>query len=185
VSGKNVEVFRTDWGWCGIAAGDAGLKRIVAPWRYGREDVLGILRGEYPHSVVRARGLSKAAGQLKKYFAGKLFEFEIPLDPDGLTRFQKSVLRSAKKIPYGGEKTYSQIARSIGSPGAARAIGGALARNPLPVVIPCHRVITARGAPGGFSASGGTEQKILLLLFEAVNLSEVKIYGGKSKSRHQ
>ena len=166
MSDGKIHAFKTKWGWCGIAAGPKGLKRVVIPGRNNRAGVLRILRKDFPQAAEDPRGLSRAVKLLKEYFAGRTISFGLPVDLDGLTPFQKQVLRATRKVPYGRRETYSAIARRIGRPRAARAVGGALARNPLPIVIPCHRIIAASGALGGFSAAGGTKVKAALLHLE-------------------
>ncbi|VVC02950.1 Methylated-DNA--protein-cysteine methyltransferase [Candidatus Burarchaeum australiense] len=84
-----------------------------------------------------------------------------------LTHFESLVLRAVSKIPRGETRTYSEIARAIGRPGAARAVGNALARNPMPIKIPCHRVVRSNGSPGGYSGPGGNRAKRRLLAAEA------------------
>ncbi len=106
--------------------------------------------------------LREAARQLSEYFPGKRKAFTLPLDPEG-TAFQRRVWRALQEIPYGETRTYAQIAAAIGSPRACRAVGGANGRNPLPIVVPCHRVVAASGL-GGYS--GGLDKKILLLQIE-------------------
>jgi methylated-DNA-[protein]-cysteine S-methyltransferase len=101
--------------------------------------------------------------QVADYFAGRAAKLTAPLDLAGLTDFQRRVLRSCRSIPAGGAATYGQLARRAGQPRAARAVGQALAANPVPLVIPCHRVIAAGGALGGFSAAGGARLKAKLL----------------------
>ncbi len=163
---ERIHSFKTKWGWCGIAAGPNGLKRVIIPGKNNRAGVLRILRKDFPGAAEDPRGLSRAGKLLKEYFAGKAVSFNLPVDLDGLTPFQKKVLRATRKVPYGRRETYSSIARGLGRPRAARAVGGALARNPLPIVIPCHRIIAASGALGGFSAAGGTKVKAVLLHLE-------------------
>ncbi len=87
-----------------------------------------------------------------------------------LTPFQQSVLRACAKIPKGQIRTYAQIAKAIGNPKAARAVGSALAKNPLAPLIPCHRVIRSDGTMGGYSAEGGIKTKRMLLLKERTNI---------------
>ncbi|NLX22714.1 MAG: methylated-DNA--[protein]-cysteine S-methyltransferase [Phycisphaerae bacterium] len=105
--------------------------------------------------------------QLRAYFAGQRVRFDVKLDLDALTPFQRSVLRACARIRYGATMTYGQLADRVGHPGAARAVGGALARNPVPLVIPCHRVVAADGSLGGFSAEQGVALKRWLLDLEA------------------
>jgi methylated-DNA-[protein]-cysteine S-methyltransferase len=108
--------------------------------------------------------LAEAERQLAEYFAGTRTQFELSLEPRG-TEFQKKVWQSLRKIPFGATKSYVEIARAIGSPRACRAVGAANSKNPLPIVVPCHRVIGANGALTGFG--GGLETKAKLLTFEA------------------
>jgi methylated-DNA-[protein]-cysteine S-methyltransferase len=110
--------------------------------------------------------LAPVAGQLLAYFAGTRSRFDIPLDLDRLTPFQQSVLHTARRIPLGTVWTYGQVAQAIGKPQASRAVGQALGRNPVPIVIPCHRVVTSDGELGGYSGGGGLESKRLLLRLE-------------------
>lgn len=105
---------------------------------------------------------SLAIAQLKEYFIGNRTEFELPLGPSG-TDFQKSVWAELVKIPFGKTITYSSLARAVNRPKAARAVGNAVGKNPLLIVIPCHRVVAAAGL-GGFSA--GLETKKILLKHE-------------------
>ncbi len=108
--------------------------------------------------------LGNAREQLKAYFNGQLRNFHLDLAPSG-TAFQLKVWKALTAIPYGHTITYGELARRIGQGGAARAVGGANARNPLAIVVPCHRVVAARGALGGFSA--GLHVKRALLDLEA------------------
>lgn len=105
----------------------------------------------------------KAASQLTEYFAGDRQEFELDLAPDGTT-FQVEVLKALRGIPYGETCTYRDIAVAVGRPKAVRAVGNANGRNPLPIVIPCHRVIGSDGSLTGFG--GGIETKRYLLELE-------------------
>lgn len=106
---------------------------------------------------------NRAANQLQEYFAGKRTSFDLPLAPHGTT-FQRRVWEEVGAIPYGETRSYGQIAEAIGSPGAQRAVGGANNKNPIPIVIPCHRVIGANGKPVGYG--GGLKVKEFLLGLE-------------------
>jgi methylated-DNA-[protein]-cysteine S-methyltransferase len=110
------------------------------------------------HPVLRETAL-----QLQEYLAGKRTRFELPLEPAG-TPFQKKVWRALQTIGFGKTASYSEIARKVGSPRACRAVGAANRRNPISIVVPCHRVIGAGGALTGFA--GGLETKAWLLKFE-------------------
>ncbi len=105
----------------------------------------------------------KALFELKEYFEGKLTEFTLPLAPEG-TEFQKKVWRALCTIPYGETRSYGEIAKLIGNPRACRAVGGANNKNPIMIVIPCHRVIGADGSLVGYA--GGTDIKKRLLELE-------------------
>jgi methylated-DNA-[protein]-cysteine S-methyltransferase len=108
--------------------------------------------------------LLDAADQLRAYFAGELRHFDLPLSPRA-TAFQRRVWDAVAAIPYGATATYSEVAASIGSPRACRAVGAANGRNPLPVIVPCHRVIGSAGGLTGYG--GGLESKRVLLDLEA------------------
>jgi methylated-DNA-[protein]-cysteine S-methyltransferase len=104
--------------------------------------------------------------QLHAYFAGARLWFDLPVDLGRLTPFQQSVLQTIRVIPVGAVWTYGQVARSLGRPKASRAVGQALGRNPVPIVVPCHRVVASGGRLGGYSAGGGLESKRYLLGLE-------------------
>src|SRR5690606_5230010 len=107
--------------------------------------------------------LVEARRQLEEYFAGKRRDFDLPLSPRG-TDFQRSVWTTLAAIPYGRTWSYLDLARRIGKPSATRAVGAANGRNPLPIVLPCHRVIGADGSLTGFG--GGLPTKAFLLRLE-------------------
>ena len=107
--------------------------------------------------------LARAAQQLGEYFAGERREFELELAPRG-EEFQKKVWKLLLDIPYGETTTYGAIARQLGDPGLAQAVGGAVGRNPVSIIVPCHRVIGSDGGLTGYA--GGIERKIMLLDLE-------------------
>jgi methylated-DNA-[protein]-cysteine S-methyltransferase len=116
------------------------------------------------------RGFEEIVTQLEAYFAGSLTEFEMPLDPDG-TDFQKRVWDGLREIPYGETISYGELARHLGKPGASRAVGLANGRNPIGIVIPCHRVIGADGSLTGYG--GGLQRKVWLLEHERAHRGAV------------
>lgn len=120
-------------------------------------------RDPEPAWIYNERQFAEACAQLEAYFAGTLQDFDLELRPGG-TAFQLRVLEELQKIPYGTTASYSDIARRIGRPKAVRAVGAANARNPIPIIIPCHRVIGARGDLTGFG--GGLPVKEALLRLE-------------------
>jgi methylated-DNA-[protein]-cysteine S-methyltransferase len=113
--------------------------------------------------------LVETANQLREYFDGKRQTFDVPLDPQG-TDFQKTVWLALREIPFGQTASYGQIARRIGMPTASRAVGAANGRNPIPIIVPCHRVIGANGSLTGFG--GGLANKSLLLSLEGVTIAQ-------------
>lgn len=137
-----------------IVTEDAGLRRIQ--WD-GEEPMEGAQEG-------RTDVLDRAVRQLDEYFAGARRTFDLPLALGG-TPFQRKVWLELSAIPFGATISYGEHARRIGRPGAARATGGAIGANPVPIVLPCHRVIGAGGALTGFG--GGLDTKRALLELEA------------------
>ncbi len=108
----------------------------------------------------------EAARQLDAYFAGTLRDFDLPLAPQG-TEHQKRSGRKCAGIPYGGLATYGDLAKAIGS--AARAVGTACGKNPIPIIVPCHRVVATGGGIGGYSGRGGLDTKRVLLNLEGLS----------------
>jgi methylated-DNA-[protein]-cysteine S-methyltransferase len=111
-----------------------------------------------------------ATQQLAEYFAGERMAFDVPLAPQG-TEFQQTVWKALGDVPFGTTATYGEIARAIGQLTATRAVGAANGRNPIPIIIPCHRVIGASGELTGYSGGGGIETKRRLLDHESGTLS--------------
>ena len=121
----------------------------------------------------RSAFLRPVLEQLREYFRGERRSFRIPIDLDGLTPFRKDVLRVTGEIPHGGCSSYGDVAHALGKPGAARAVGAALGSNPVPIVIPCHRVLARNGSIGGFSVRGNSRSigvKRCLLALEGAAL---------------
>jgi len=108
--------------------------------------------------------IKEACRQLDEYFAGKRRTFELPLSPQGGTPFQQAVWKRLQEIPYGQTISYAQLAKAVGNPKACRAVGSANGKNPIAIIIPCHRVIASDGSLGGFAS--GLENKIQLLNLE-------------------
>jgi methylated-DNA-[protein]-cysteine S-methyltransferase len=144
------------------------LETPIGPLRLSAEGGR-LSRVEFAASAEARSGeavLLEAEAQLGAYFAGGLRRFELPLAPRG-TDFQLSVWDALLEVPYGATTTYSELAAAIGRPSACRAVGAANGRNPLAVIVPCHRVIGAAGALTGYG--GGLERKRVLLALEAAN----------------
>ena len=113
--------------------------------------------------------LRRAASELNEYFGGRRATFDVPLDWGNMAPFQRAVLEATATVPFGHLETYAGIARKIGKPGATRAVGNALGRNPIPVIVPCHRVIRSDATIGGYT--GGLGIKYRLLAIEGVTLA--------------
>ncbi|OKH87364.1 methylated-DNA--[protein]-cysteine S-methyltransferase [Thalassospira sp. TSL5-1] len=113
--------------------------------------------------------LDEAKAQINAYFAKKLHRFDLPLAPGG-TAFQAAVWAAIRDIPLGQTATYQELARAAGSPKGFRAVGMACGKNPIPILIPCHRVLATGGKPGGYSGDGGLETKEMLLKLEGIDL---------------
>lgn len=101
---------------------------------------------------------SAAADELREYFAGKRKSFDVPVDWSSLGGFQRDVLKLLSGVPYGSLTSYGELARRLRKPAAARAVGGAMAKNPIPILLPCHRVVAADGSLGGFSGGIGVKR---------------------------
>ena len=148
-----------------LAATPEGLVRVA----FDREDhdsVLERLATQISPRILRAPGrLDIVATQLDEYFAGRRREFDIPIDLQLAHGFRRTVLQHLRDIAYGTTASYAFVAVASGSPAAVRAVGSACAHNPLPVVVPCHRVVRSDGSIGQYL--GGTEMKHALLALEA------------------
>jgi methylated-DNA-[protein]-cysteine S-methyltransferase len=166
-------LFETCLGWMGIVGSPSGLRMIILP-QESRDAVLckvmnhggaggepsPDLFGDLPH-------------RLSRYLEGEPVDFPDKLDLGETTRFQQNVWQVVQMIPYGETRSYGWVADRLGSPKAARGVGRALARNPLPIVVPCHRVIGSNGSLVGFG--GGVEIKEFLLRLERA--SSIKVPG--------
>jgi O-6-methylguanine DNA methyltransferase len=113
--------------------------------------------------VADADAVAPLAAQLEEYFLGRRRRFDLPLDFTGVTPFTRSVLEATAAVPFGHLSTYRQIADRIGRPRATRAVGNALGRNPIPVVVPCHRVVRSDATLGGYTGGLGIKQHLLSL----------------------
>lgn len=148
-----------------LVAGPVGLRAVLWP---GEEDLVSDLPapGSGDDDPAATRILHTTIAQLTEYFDGRRSVFEIPLDPVG-TSFQRSVWAELGRIPYGETITYGEQARRLGDPRKARAVGSANGRNPISIVVPCHRVVGADGTLTGYA--GGTDTKAWLLRHEGAD----------------
>jgi methylated-DNA-[protein]-cysteine S-methyltransferase len=148
-----------------VAATSVGLVRIAYAVE-GHDAALQALADEIsPRVLHRPARLDTAVRQLDEYFAGQRRRFDLPLDWRLSAGFRRTVLHRLPEIPYGETATYAALAAMAGRPRAIRAVGSACATNPLPVVVPCHRVVRSDGTVGGYL--GGVEAKAALLALEA------------------
>jgi methylated-DNA-[protein]-cysteine S-methyltransferase len=164
-----ISTCETDFGWVGIAASPRGLLSVTLP-QPTEAMALHRLRDRWPEARPAAEGESAEIGdRLRRYFAGQTVSFdEVLLDMSQATSFQQRVWEVTRAIPRGQTRTYGEIARQVGSPRAARAVGQAMANNPWPVIVPCHRVLGSDGRLTGFG--GGLEMKRRMLEIECAPL---------------
>lgn len=152
--------FASPVGTLALVADDAGLVALLWPDDAPARVPLPVQQDDPAHPVLAA-----AASQLREYFAGARIAFDLPLAPRGTT-FQRAVWTALGQIPFGETRSYAEVARAIGRPAATRAVGAANGRNPLSIVLPCHRVIGSGGALTGFA--GCLAAKRWLLAHEGV-----------------
>jgi methylated-DNA-[protein]-cysteine S-methyltransferase len=148
-----------------LARTDRGLVRLAYVDFEGEDEVVAQLASRIsPRVLVAPRRLDEVRRELDQYFTGSRHEFEVPIDWRLTNGFGRRVLRATARIPYGGVSSYKQVAAAAGSPRGFRAAGNALGANPIPIVVPCHRVLHSGGGLGGYT--GGVERKQLLLAVE-------------------
>ncbi|MBM4445862.1 MAG: methylated-DNA--[protein]-cysteine S-methyltransferase [Chloroflexi bacterium] len=160
-------LFDTSLGWMGVVGSARGLKRVVLPQKSKElvDDQIiscGCASGNHDPAC-----FGDLPDRLRRYLDGEPVAFADKLDMAEATNFQQSVWQVVRNIPYGETRSYGWVAKKLDSPKAPRAVGQALARNPMPIVIPCHRVIDSTGNLGGFG--GGVEIKEFLLCLERVS----------------
>ena len=154
---------------------DTPIGELLLAGEEGALSMIGFPKGSMrrepePHWIFNEKPLAVACAQLNEYFAGSRKEFDLPLKLSG-TEFQVSVLEALQHIPYGETTSYGEIAKRIGRPKAVRAVGAANGRNPIPIVVPCHRVIGSTGDLTGFG--GGLDTKEALLRLEAEHTQDL------------
>ncbi|MEA2531548.1 MAG: methylated-DNA-[protein]-cysteine S-methyltransferase [Thermomicrobiales bacterium] len=151
-----------------IAASDAGVCEIG----FGSSETEATFQHHLQERGFRPvpdwNAVAGVARQLREYFGGERDRFEVPLDFSGVSPFTRSVLTATAEVPYGRLSTYRHIAQQVGRPSATRAVGNALGRNPIPVIVPCHRIVRSDASLGGYT--GGLEIKERLLSLEGVYL---------------
>jgi methylated-DNA-[protein]-cysteine S-methyltransferase len=172
-SGKKMQktikyvVFKTKWGYFGLAGTESALYRTQLPGP-GSKKIESRLLKNLPGAQFDGTYFKILQKQIAAYFEGSCvnFSLDIPVILDGLGAFSRKVLTACRSIEFGQRVTYAGLAKTAGRPAASRAVGNALANNPLPLIIPCHRVLRTDGKMGGFSAPGGISLKKRMLALE-------------------
>lgn len=160
-------IYETSAGFGALAANEAGLVAHHLP--FGATSAAAawqLVAKSHPLASGESSLTTTGAELLARYFAGERVVFRLPLHLEGFTEFRKAVYRAVAGIPYGTALSYAEVAAACGCPKGARAIGGAMAANPLPILVPCHRVVGASGIMTGFTAPGGVASKRELLQME-------------------
>ncbi len=159
-------VFPTNLGWMAMAGSGDVLWRLV----FGHRSVAAAERALGPHWLERSRSVAWNAALrrlLQRYAAGQYIEFdEVPVECGASSEFARRVLQALRRVGYSRTTTYAALAAEAGSPKAARAVGNRMAANPIPLVVPCHRVVCSSGRIGYYSAVGGVATKRRLLEME-------------------
>src|ERR1041384_2035103 len=157
-------IFESQWGWIGVSETTQGIDAVVLP-KPSRQAVVSELRlsvAELREGQVSSR-LRKAQIQLTDYLAGTRRSFDLPLDLSRGTSFQRKVWQTLRRVSYGRLRSYRWVAVRVGGREYARAVGNAVAANPLPIVIPCHRIVAHDASLGGVSGGLFTKRKLLTL----------------------
>ena len=156
--------FQTEWGWIELAASEKGITSIVLPRSNRARRMNGQATGNRPEPDAPASSiLAEAEAQLIDYLEGKRRDFSVSVDMTQGTAFQRRVWRAILRIPYGRVRSYQWVAEKVGGKGYARAVGMALGSNPIPIVVPCHRIIAHDGSLGGFGCGLPMKRRLLKL----------------------
>lgn len=173
VNDEQLLIFETEIGWTGILARGLSVARLT----FGHKtavDVVGALDTNARIAECASRWLKALQTMVEVYAKGRRVPFgDIAIDLGDLTPFRKEVLQACRTIPYGETRTYKELAEQVGRPNSVRSIGTCMAANPIPIIVPCHRVLASDGSLGGYSAPGGTEMKSLLLQMERETVAAV------------
>ncbi|MFM8551312.1 MAG: methylated-DNA--[protein]-cysteine S-methyltransferase [Nitrospiraceae bacterium] len=172
--GQCLAIFKTRWGWASVAASPLGVCALRLP-ESSRSRLEASLRRDHlldgtlggtgagTESGAALRHLKAAQASLVRYLAGDRLPLRLTLDAAGGTPFQQAVWRALQRIPYGAVRSYGWVAQAIGRPHASRAVGGACGANPVPILVPCHRVVAGNGSLGGFSCGLDAKERLLKL----------------------
>ena len=165
--GLSYTTFDTSTGWVGVLSSKRGLLYLTFP-RPSEQEARRLLCDRINQATPAPHLFQGLMERIRAYFSGLKVIFPDKLDLTGYTNFQHKVWETTRLIPYGETRSYAWVAKQIEKPGAARAVGQALGRNPLPIIIPCHRVLGSNGSLTGFG--GGVDMKRNLLSLEATSL---------------
>lgn len=175
-------VFATNWGWAALAGGDDTVRAVFLPnlptnlcsLREARKTAEAFFSRYLDSLEYRPNLLKRVRRSIVKYFEGlPIHDWECDVDLSPYSSFTAEVLALARTIPYGQTVTYKELALTLGKPNHYRAVAQALAKNQVPIIVPCHRVVASRGL-GGFSSGGGVNMKLRLLSLEKANLLYLK-----------
>jgi methylated-DNA-[protein]-cysteine S-methyltransferase len=170
---QHYHVFETANGFCGIAWNNVGVTRFRLPDRSAEIAARNLLRrSPDPQPGTPPERIAGVIAAAKRYFAGEKIDFsEVQLDLEGQDALFRKIYDAARCVSYGETTTYGTLAKQLGGDWEmARDVGQAMAKNPVPLIIPCHRVLAAGGKVGGFSAPGGADSKIRMLELEGVRV---------------
>lgn len=142
-----------------VIASELGIRRVA----FATEDFETVLKGYPDATLLTTPLLDEASRQFKEYFAGNLHDFTLPLDADFGSGYQETVLKYLPAIPYAETRSYAEVAMTLGKPNAIRATGTACSKNPVPIIVPCHRVIKTGGAVGNYLGGQGFKKFLLEL----------------------
>src|ERR1700752_5172944 len=173
MTARGFSLFDSAIGWCGIAWGARGVAGVQLP-EAGEAQTRARMLHRFPAAgeVVPPPEVQQAVERIVALLRGEGSDLAtIVLDMDEVPAFHRRVYEVARFIPPGMRLSYGDIARRVGAPGAARAVGQALGRNPFPIIVPCHRVLAAGGKIGGFSAQGGVTTKRRMLAIEGAHIN--------------
>jgi O-6-methylguanine DNA methyltransferase len=162
-------IFKTRWGYFGLVCRDGFVCRTILPTPRREATQEALLADIGPDEVPFERDLlSDLQGRISAYFAGENVDFSTDpaVDLAHFSPFSQAILAACRQIGFGRRRTYTQLAAAVGRPQAARAVGNVMAQNPIPLIVPCHRVVRTDGGLGGFSALGGTAVKQRMLVLE-------------------
>jgi methylated-DNA-[protein]-cysteine S-methyltransferase len=166
-------LFDTAMGRCAMAWSDDGIVRIQLPEANDAKAVRRLAMTDDLTMAEAPPAVARTIEQIRRHLQGDRQDFQkVPLDTSDVASFYRRVYEAARKVSAGQTISYGELAARIGAPGAARAVGQALGKNPFAIVVPCHRVLAANGKAGGFSAHGGISTKRRILAVEGVELAE-------------